>query len=31
MLGVAVIMNGEPGTGHAPRAIATFQELVTSQ
>ena len=29
-LGVAIVMNGGPGTVHAPRAFAAFQEFATS-
>ena len=28
-LGVAIVMNGGPGTVHAPRAFAAFQEFAT--
>lgn len=31
MLGVAIMMNGGPGTGHVPGAFTTFQNLATSQ
>jgi hypothetical protein len=27
-LGVAILMDGEPGTVHAPRAFGAFQELL---
>ena len=29
-LGVAILMNGGPGTVHAPRAFAAFEEFSTS-
>ena len=29
-LGVAIVMNGGPGTVHAPRAFAAFQEFARS-
>ena len=28
-LGVAILMNGGPGTVHAPRALAAFEEFAT--